>query len=312
MGGAQPFVLPSVHVHRPRINRDEQELGRLCDFLWIQQGKIEMQSAKRWRSSFALVITTLFCVGLQTSPVSASIWNNIAGGSWANAANWDSLPNGVDAIADFSTLDITADATVTLDSATTFTVGSLLFGDTTPTNNWIVNAGTPAGTITLAVTSGSPTINVLNQTATINATLAGTQGFTKTGNGTLALTSVLPAGFGAIIDNAGVLTLSGANNYTAGTTLASGATLNFNNISAIGTGPLLINGGTLNNSTGAAITNSKNWSGLFVSVRGWRLRRRSKPFAASSAGPLSPRPGGSPIASSAPVRRRYTAPDAVL
>jgi fibronectin-binding autotransporter adhesin len=109
---------------------------------------------------------------------------------------------------------------------------------------------------------------VVNQTATINATLAGTQGFTKTGNGTLALTTVLPAGFGAIIDSAGRLTLSGANNYTAGTSLASGATLNFNNASAIGTGPLVINGGTLNNSTGAAITNSKNnlqtWAGDFA------------------------------------------------
>ncbi len=205
---------------------------------------------------------------LSVTSSQASIWNNPAGGSWANAANWDSLPNSIDAIADFSTLDIVSDATVTLDSATTFTVGSLLFGDTAASNNWIVNAGSPAGTITLAVASGSPTISVANQTVTINTTLAGTQGFTKTGNGTLAITTALPAGFGAVLDNAGVLTLSAANNYTAGTTLAAGATLNFNNASAIGTGPLVINGGTLNNSTGAAITNTKNnlqtWAGDFA------------------------------------------------
>ena len=48
---------------------------------------------------------------------------------------------------------------------------------------------------------------------------------------------------------------------------------------------------------------------LFV-CRGRRVRRRSKPFAGSSPGRRAPRRGGYPTASSAPARRRYTAPDA--
>ena len=49
------------------------------------------------------------------------------------------IPSGAGYTADFSTLNITADATVTLDGAQT--IGNLLFGDTTPSNNWILNAG---------------------------------------------------------------------------------------------------------------------------------------------------------------------------
>src|SRR5262249_25620789 len=162
-------------------------------------------------------------------------WNNSSGGSWALPGNWDSLPNAPDAIADFSTLDITSDAIVTLDG--NFTVGNLLFGDASASNNWIINAGSPAGTLTLAVTTGSPTINVVNQNATINAVLAGNQGLTKSGNGTLVL---------------------GTNNtYTGGTTLNSG-TLAINSAGALNTGALTINGGTLDNSSAGALTLSTN------------------------------------------------------
>ena len=88
-------------------------------------------------------------------------------------------------IADFSTLNITADDTVHLDSART--IGGLKFGDTTPSNNWILdNNGNAANVLTLAVSSGSPTITVNNDTATMNLALAGTQGFTK-GAGELLL-----------------------------------------------------------------------------------------------------------------------------
>ncbi len=182
-----------------------------------------MTSVNRYRSSFAIAVA--LCVVLSPTSLWASIWNNVAGGSWATPGNWDSLPNAIDAIADFSTLNITANATVTLDNSAGFTVGSLLFGDTTPSNNWTISPGTPAGTITLAVSSGSPTINVVNQTATISAILAGTQGLTKTGSGTL--------------------TLSGANTYSGGLTVNNGF-VRTGNAAAMGTGAATVNsGGTL-------------------------------------------------------------------
>ena len=53
----------------------------------------------------------------------------------------------------------------------------------TATYNW-----TLAGTNTLTLGS-SPNINVLNQTSTISAAIAGTSGLTKSGVGTLILSA---------------------------------------------------------------------------------------------------------------------------
>ena len=114
-------------------------------------------------------------------------WINPAAGSWTNEENWDPLgvPGDVNAIADFSTLDLTNDVTVTLDGART--IGYLLFGDTTTNHNWTLNTGA-GGPLTLAVCAiGSPTIFVDNQIATINVDVAGTNGLAKTGAGTLVL-----------------------------------------------------------------------------------------------------------------------------
>src|ERR1700737_4234133 len=57
-------------------------------------------------------------------------WNSTTGGLWSTSANWTGsiIATGPDAVADFSTLDITSDETVHLDSVRT--VGGLVFGDT--------------------------------------------------------------------------------------------------------------------------------------------------------------------------------------
>jgi hypothetical protein len=67
-------------------------------------------------------------------------WSNTAGGSWPTTTNWTggTVAAGTDALANFSTLNITANATVTLDGART--VGTLRFGDaTTASHDWILN-----------------------------------------------------------------------------------------------------------------------------------------------------------------------------
>ncbi len=120
------------------------------------------------------------------SSVATPVWINAAGGNWSTAANWTNnvVVNGAGVTADFSTLSLTADATVTLDSAKT--AGNLLFND--PGGySWIIANG--SGTLTLAVTSGSPTIAVNNAliTATIDPGIDGTNGLNKTGDGTLVL-----------------------------------------------------------------------------------------------------------------------------
>src|SRR6516164_7243959 len=87
---------------------------------------------------------------------------------WSGTGNWQSgiVANGIDGVADFSTLNLTADNTVELDSSRT--IGALMFGDTVPSNNWFLDNNLNSNNVlTLAVSSGSPTITVNNQTATL-------------------------------------------------------------------------------------------------------------------------------------------------
>jgi autotransporter-associated beta strand protein len=116
-------------------------------------------------------------------------WTNNADGNWDDAFNWSNgfIANGgkgVNSAADFSTLNITGDRTVTL--ATPRSIGTLKFGDTAGAQNWkLVSTG---GALTLDTGSAaSPAIIVNQNTATLVAPLAGTNGFTKSGSGTLVL-----------------------------------------------------------------------------------------------------------------------------
>ncbi len=128
-------------------------------------------------------------------------WHVAGGGSWAAAANWASagLPDGVNNWADFSQQTLAANATVTLDGS--HTIGNLVFGDQGNAYNWTLAAGS-GGTLTLQVSAGAPAITVNNRTATISAVLAGNQGLTTGGAGTLVLTA--------------------SNTYSGGTTVSAG------------------------------------------------------------------------------------------
>ena len=147
------------------------------------------------------------------------IWTNPAGGSWPVGGNWTNgvFAYGSDARANFATLDLTADATVTLD--TNLPIGHLSFADTTPGNNWILNPGTPAGTLTLAVSAGRPTVDISYCTTTVGAVLAGTNGMVKTG--------------------AGELTLATVNSYSGGATVSRG-TLRIKELNYAGSGGITL------------------------------------------------------------------------
>jgi autotransporter-associated beta strand protein len=207
----------------------------------------------------------------------AATWTNASGGSWQTADNWtgSSVRNGIDATNDFSTLNLSSNATVTLDG--NVTVGNLLFGDTTPGNNWTLNTGTGGGVLTLRTSPNAPTpgITVTNGTATINARLAGFpgQGLTKSGTGRLVLNGT-NAYYGNTTINAGTLEVTtNTSLYTSwkgGTvTINTGGTLQLDGWVSFGgvptgdinqtalddPGSLVINGGTL------AFGNTGGWGG---------------------------------------------------
>lgn len=131
-----------------------------------------------------------------------------ATGTWSDAvpANWSggTVAGGSGFTADFSTLDITANSTITLGAPRT--IGNLIFADanTTTAGNWIL-AGNATNILTLAGTTPTITVNALNASSitSISAIIDGTAGLTKAGTG--------------------ILSLSGANTYTGGTSITVGS-----------------------------------------------------------------------------------------
>ena len=114
-------------------------------------------------------------------------WMNPRGGTWAAAENWGSglIASEADRSAGFASIDLIGDGIVTLDG--TRTLGGLVFGDTKPSHDWYLRAGSGGGII-LDVADGAPVIQVENRAATVGVPLAGDDGLVKRGAGTLVLT----------------------------------------------------------------------------------------------------------------------------
>ncbi|MEI6233066.1 MAG: C25 family cysteine peptidase [Planctomycetota bacterium] len=222
-----------------------------------------------WSLAFVVAIALFVSPSARAATVT---WTQLSGGnasgSWNTAANppWSTgaLPGSGD-IADFSTLNITADSTVTLDGNQS--INSLIFGNTngTPANNWIVSSGTP-GTSTLTLSGTTPTITVnplgTNQTVTISAVIAGTVSLTKSGTGTLVLSGD-NTNTGTTSVGAGALTLSAnrtatASTFAVGSVASSTGTLNIQGNLTLATGANQINAGGTN--TGVGIINQTGGS----------------------------------------------------
>lgn len=130
--------------------------------------------------------SVVFTVALPTV-LGNGTWGADASANWSEAARWvSSFPaNGVGFTANFSALNITADRVVTLDSSRT--LGGLTFGDTLGTQSWML---APSSGAVLTLDTGlstSPVVTVNQNTATLSAPIAGTNGLTKSGSGTLVL-----------------------------------------------------------------------------------------------------------------------------
>jgi len=209
-------------------------------------------------------------------------WTTAAGGSWGTATNWQpgAVPGGANVVADFSTVDLPAAATVTLDGSRT--AGGLVFGDMTPDADWTVAAGT-GGTLTLDVTSGMPLVMVTNRTTTMSAALAGADGIRKAGAGTLRQTVNANLTGGLTID-AGTWYV-GAGGWNVNpfgqrntVTINAGATLQTAGAHSLGVdqNTVWVNGGTLRlgaenyvttlRMTGGTVTGGelRNWGGTMT------------------------------------------------
>lgn len=207
-------------------------------------------------------------------------WNQTANANWALTANWnEGLPTFVaDDILDFSTLNILGSIQTNLQT-TPRTAGTLKFADTSGADGfWLVRQST----LTLATSSGKPEISVTNQGVNFGGIVAGTQGFTKTGAGSVHFTNFNTHNGGVVVSG-GTLGVYNTTNSAdtmlgavpgsfeaANISLASGTTFANKNIGGVGSdltlvanrGITLTGGGTVNfdvvdsvgNGTGTART----------------------------------------------------------
>jgi len=131
---------------------------------------------------------------LPSAPVTFTWTNPVSGGNWSDTSNWVSGEVASVGNADFSALDILSNNMVHLDAA--YTIHSLTFGDTGPASSagWTVDNNDQASNV-LTLT-GSVTVNALGagEQVTINATVAGNNGITKNGPGSLVVSTNVTTG----------------------------------------------------------------------------------------------------------------------
>ncbi|MEO5716883.1 MAG: autotransporter-associated beta strand repeat-containing protein, partial [Luteolibacter sp.] len=224
--------------------------------------------------------TSSAAVSAVYNTITTPTWTRNGDGLWSDPSNWlySVVPSGVGVSADFSTLTKGDISYVTLDSPVT--VGNLKFGDLGNQYGWTLD-GTNALTLDAGVST--PVVTVNNQTTTISTPLAGTHGFSKTGNGTLVLTGVNTYSGGTAV-NQGTLqlgdgvnngSLNGPYNIAAGATLrlARNAKTTVPNSSLTGSGTvsLFVTGtsnGTANYQWDAFTTFDANFTGKLVVEEG--------------------------------------------
>ncbi len=166
-----------------------------------------------------VVLATLAACQPAASVVAQSTWLPTSGTvAWTTGTAWSngSIPNSTGALAVFPTAAVGASVL-----SSTVTTGTINF--TAASGNLVLagSNGVIDDVITLATASGSPTVNVNGSSQLYFYTdLAGTQGYTKTGNGTLI--------FRYNTDN---LTYTGTTNLGGGTVIINqdGSLGNVNN-----------------------------------------------------------------------------------
>ena len=229
------------------------------------------------------------------------VWTRTAsGGLWSDNANWIGgiVAHGIGTTANFSTIELPEDLSVHLNGARTLT--NLIFGDedvTSPASWTIDGGGNAANALTLVTGAALPNImvNPLSPGALVKiaAPLTGSNGFTKTGGGTLALAapSTLTGTVGVIagvlrVDPGAIFTPGTVNISTGGATLqVAGGTLNATGTANVtgGNSNLVIDSGIANFN---AIAGSNN-TGSRVLINGGTVTANSVSFMRSTDGNLN-------------------------
>ena len=192
------------------------------------------------QNAFALVTISV------TTVTASGIWSADTSANWSESNRWSGniVATGPSQTADFSTINISANRTVTLDSSRS--IGALKFGDTSGSQSWTL---TNSGDSILTLDNGpstQPLINVTN-TANLGVSLGGGNGFVKNGPGTLILSgNNLLSGVINLDRGADGSTLSdGAVRVTTSAALAGATQLAIRNTSVTtGGGRLELDGST--------------------------------------------------------------------
>ena len=175
-------------------------------------GRLRRHLPTGWQAACAA--TVLGVLPVAEAHAGSGSWQATSG-SWNTATNWagGQIADGAGSFANFGSINLTADSTVTL--ATPRTIGTLVFGDTAPSHNWTLgNNNVAANVLTLSDPSAVPSVIVSNQTTTFGLVVVGTQGFTKTGSGTLTLGGTSSnTNTGPVTVAAGTLNLNKTNAY---------------------------------------------------------------------------------------------------
>ena len=204
-------------------------------------------------TSFNAEIVGLFTTAVPQTNAASGSWSVDANGLWSDPANWlgGIVADGAGNTADFSTLNLTADRTVTLDASRT--LGTLRFGGLSGGRNWTLNS---TGGSVLTLSSGTPAIVVNQNLATLSVPLAGTGGFTKSGSGTLVLNASNSLSGTLNLDSNSTSANDGAVRITSTAALANVASpINFRNNTGSGAvASLQLDG------SGGGITVTQNFS----------------------------------------------------
>ncbi len=199
-----------------------------------------------------LVTTAVFLAATFSASAQSGTWTNLtvgnASGKWTTATNWSGsvVAAGSGNTADFNTLNITVDSTITLDAPVT--VGNLIFGDTTTGSaaGWTLgNGGNTNNALTLAGTTPTVTVNALGtgKSVTFDAQVLGTSGLIKSGTGRLVLNNSSNAYTGTISTVSNTVTQFGSPTFS---TFVQRGRLVLGSATAAGTGNILVQetGGT--------------------------------------------------------------------
>lgn len=233
-------------------------------------------------SAFAmLTIITPFTTG-------NGIWYVDSLGNWSDTTKWTRAcpANGAGLTADFSALDIAANRTVTLDSSRS--LGALKFRDLAGAQAWtvapsggsVLTLDTASAAAPSIVVGSTPTLATSNA-ATISASVAGTNGFTKSGWGNLILAGGNPLSGTLNIDTSSTTASDGAVQIGAANAGTNLTAINIRNNNA--------GSSTLQFAGGASVSAPVSWSGRSVNVAGLQNISGSNLLS----GPLSINVGGS-------------------